>query len=163
MEPKLTWFELMICPFTFRLAVTPGYSLLFGYKDENSEQRHTTVLRYKEQKARIESILESLHWLVQVNGILSLPQNRAQDAFQAKSMNNPPSLHLRIAYSDQSSWASVYAMDQVPPQVQALLDQCDYLGRHEIEDANTEGTTYSAEEEPGAPTDWTAPHTNPQS
>ena len=59
-EPKLVWFEIMVCPFTFRLAVVPGYSLLFGYKEEGSDKRHTTMMRYQGNEQRIASILESL-------------------------------------------------------------------------------------------------------
>jgi len=144
--PKLIYFELMVCPFIFRLAVMPGQSLLFGYKAEDSEERHTTVMRYKENEQRITSVLESLHWLVQINEILSLPPNRPEDVFQSYAMNSPPSLHLRVAYSDDTSWASVYALDQMPPQVQALLEQCKYLGHHEIESAESEGTPHTDEE-----------------
>ena len=145
MEPKLIWFELMVCPFTFRLAVVQGHSLLFGYKEEGSDKRHTTMMRYQGNEQRIASILESLHWLVQINDILSLPPNRPRDVFRPRAMNSPPSLHLRISHSDESRWASVYSLDGVPPKVQALLEQCQYLGHHEVEGADSEGMTHTEE------------------
>ena len=129
-EPRLTWFELEVCVFQFRLAVAPDQTALYGVKSEDGKI-HSTDLPFKGNEQRIESLLESLHWLIHANGILDLPETMPREAFLVRPMA-VESVHIRIAYSDGRKWASMYLPAEVPAQVQALIEQAKYLGAQEL-------------------------------
>jgi len=59
-----------------------------------------------------EQTVENVDVLVKQSGVLSLPQSNPNEAF-AQAAINTPSVHLRIAYGDNTRWASVYNNDDV--------------------------------------------------
>jgi hypothetical protein len=131
-EPRLTWFELEVCPFQFRLAVATGQNALFGYQPEDGGRVRSLAISYRRNEEHVKSVLESLHWLIVANGILDTPQTAPDKAFDSQAMT-AKSVHVRIAYADDRKWASVYTDGEVPANVQALIDQARYLGVHEFE------------------------------
>jgi hypothetical protein len=131
-EPRLTWFELEVCPFQFRLAVATGQNALFGYQPEDGGRVRSFAMRYRQNEQSVKSLLESLHWLILANGILDTPQTVPEKAFDPPAMT-VRSVHVRIAYSDDRKWASVYTDVEAPANVQALIEQARYLGTQEFE------------------------------
>jgi len=131
-EPRLTWFELEVCPFQFRLAVATGQNALFGYQPDDGGKVRSYGLVYRHDQQRVKSLLESLHWLLVANGILDMPQTAPEKAFDPQTMTLE-SVHVRIAYSDGRKWASVYRDGEVPAKVLTLIDQARYLGVNEFE------------------------------
>jgi len=129
-ESRLVWFELEICVFQFRLAVVPGQTTLYGFKLEDGKIQ-SVQLPYQGNEQRTESLLESLHWLILANGILDLPEVMPRAAFRMRAMK-AESVHLRIAYADGRKWSSLYPPAEVPPQVQALIEQARYLAEQEL-------------------------------
>lgn len=132
-EPRLTWFELEVCLFQFRLAVVPGQGMLYGFKADDG-QIHSIELPYEGNEQRAQSLLESLHWLIRANGILDIPETMPRAAFRMRAMNQD-SVHIRVTYSDHRKWASMYLPDEVPAKVQALIEQARYLARQEFKHA----------------------------
>lgn len=133
MDSQLVLFELQICPAEYRFAVAPEQALVFGYKEGSSVRPRTAVVPYQGNEQRVQSVLESLHWLVTANNITSLPQCDPQRVFDPDYMNEP-SIHIHLAYSDGQIWESRYPLAEVPPNVQALVDQSKYLGQQEFKD-----------------------------
>jgi hypothetical protein len=131
-EPRLTWFELEVCPYQFRLAVATGQNALFGYQPEDGGKVRSYAIVYRRNQEQVKSLLESLHWLILANGILDTAQTAPHRAFDDQALV-AQSVHVRIAYSDGRQWASVYAEGEVPANVLALIDQARYLGKHEFE------------------------------
>jgi hypothetical protein len=131
-EPRLTWFELEVCPFQFRLAVATGQNALFGYQPEDGGRVRSFAMPYRRNEEQVKSLLESLHWLILANGILDTPQTVPEKAFDPPAMT-VRSVHVRIAYSDDRKWASVYTDVEAPANVQALIEQARYLGTQEFE------------------------------
>jgi hypothetical protein len=130
--PRLTWFELEICPFRFRLAIATGQNALFGYQPEDGGKVRSYAILYRRNQERVKSLLESLHWLIVANAILETAQTSPDKAFYLQAMTDK-SVHFRLAYSDGRKWASVYPEGEVPGNVQMLIDQARYLGVHEFE------------------------------
>lgn len=129
-EPRLTWFELEICIFQLRLAVVPGESMLYGFKTQDGKIDSVSV-PYAGNEQRLDSLLQSLHWLILANNILETPEIMPRAAFRMRAMN-ADSVHLRIAYSDGRKWASMYLPAEVPANVQAFLDQARFLAEQEF-------------------------------
>ena len=131
-QPRLTWFELEVCPFQFRLAVATGQNALFGYQPEDGSKVRSFAMLYRRNQEQLKSLLESLHWLIVANGILDTPQIAPEKAFDVPAMTDK-SVHVRVAYSDGRKWASVYSEGEVPANVLTLIDQARYLGVREFE------------------------------
>jgi hypothetical protein len=131
-SPKLTLFEMQVCPSELRLAITGGQPLVFGYKHEASAKPSSLSLMYAGNEALFAELLESLDWLVLANNILGTPQNQPEHAFEPEYMNSH-SLHLRLVYGDGQKYSTLHLMDALPPNVRALLDQVLYLGQTELE------------------------------
>ncbi len=142
MDSQLVLFELQICPSDYRFAVAPEQVLVFGYKEGSDVRPRTAALPYKGNEERFQSLLESLHWLVLANDIMSLPSRDPDKVFEAKYMNDS-SIHIQLAYSDGQRWKSRYPLSEVPPNVQALVDQSKYLGQQQLQDALPEPGTVS--------------------
>jgi hypothetical protein len=130
--PRLTWFELEVCPLQLRLAVATGQNALFGYQPEDGSKVRSYAMRYRRNEEHFKSLLESLHWLLVANAILDTPQTAPDKAFDVQAMS-VKSVHLRIAYSDGRKWASVYTEGEAPANVLTLIDQARYLGVREFE------------------------------
>jgi hypothetical protein len=133
MDSELVLFELQICPSDYRFAVAPEQVLVFGYREGSSVRPHTVFVPYQGNEQLVQSVLESLHWLVVANDIMSLPPRDPERVFDPDYMNEP-SIHIDLAYSDGQSWKSRYPLAEVPPNVQALVDQSKYLGQQEFKD-----------------------------
>jgi hypothetical protein len=130
--PRLTWFELEVCPFQFRLAVATGQNALFGYQPQDGGKVRSFAIRHRGNEEAIKSLLESLHWLLVANAIMESPQVAPEKAFDVQAMTGK-AVHVRVAYSDGRRWASVYAEGEVPGNVLTLIDQARYLGAREFE------------------------------
>lgn len=130
-EPRLVWFELEVCPFRFRLAAVEGQVVVYGFRGEDGQIR-SMQLPYQGSELRIRGLLDSLHWLVMANGIMEMPEANSDAAFVQRNMAMD-SVHIRVAYSDESVWTSAFPLAAVPPNVQALMDQVSYLAAQEFQ------------------------------
>jgi hypothetical protein len=131
-EPRIKHFELEVAPFQFRLAIRSGESVLLGYHPVEGEKLRTIISRYAGYERRCDNLLESLHWLIEANGILATPENTPDDAFSPQAMRSP-SLNVMIVYSDGRQWKSTYALTAVPQNVGAFVEQVKYLAVHELD------------------------------
>jgi hypothetical protein len=48
------------------------------------------------------------------------------------------SIHVRIAYANDERWASMYALNKMPPNVRALFEQSKRLGLETLGSVQTE-------------------------
>jgi hypothetical protein len=143
MDAELTMFELQVCPSELRLAVALGQTALFGYKPTPRARPRAVTLRYEGNEESFKSILESLRWLLIANNVIESPQHNASSAFDPKEMNEP-SLHLHVAFADGQKWGCVYPMEELPANLQSLVEQCKYLGHRDLE------TTVPVRDKPSA-------------
>lgn len=127
LENRLVWFELEVCPQRFRFAVMPGQPVLFGCEPDEGEEGKTILVPYEGNEELVDSVIESLDGLVRSNQIFSTPPNAPDRAFQEDSMKTA-SVHIRIAYESNQRWASMYALQDAPPNVLKLLEQSKQLG-----------------------------------
>ena len=124
---RLVWFELEVCPNRFRFAARPGHPVLFGCQPGPGQPPRTLLMRYQGNEASVDSLIESLAALVRSNRILSTPPHAPEQAFTDDSIE-APSVHIRIAYAGDRRWAAMYSMEDLPANVQKLIEQSRELG-----------------------------------
>jgi len=124
---RLVWFELQVCPHEFRFAVLPGQPVLFGYRPEGQHKGRTILLPYAGNEELADSLIASLESLVRANHIFDTPPNAPDRTFH-KDTTGAASLHIRIVCASGKRWASMYALNDVPPNVRTLLEQSKQLG-----------------------------------
>jgi hypothetical protein len=132
-KPRLTWFEVQVCPRQLRFAVVVDQPALFGYLPDGEDQVRNLFMPVPGNQDRLASLLESLDWLLQVNEIPESPQQAPEQAFK-QDMMRTESVHITIAYSDGTRWSSVYPLDAVPQNVRNLVEQAKYLGLRSTEE-----------------------------
>jgi hypothetical protein len=125
---RLVWFELQVAPFSYRFAIMPEQPILIGYEGENGEKGATMLIRYDHVPAVYDRTVEKISDLVQKSGVMKLLPNDSHIAFANASMDKP-SVHVRIAYSDERRWASYYEMDKIPKEVESLIQETKKLAK----------------------------------
>lgn len=125
---RLVWFELEIAPASYRFAIIPEQPILIGYENENGENGATMLIRYENVPDVYERTVEIVDALVKKSGILRLPPTNPSQAFADSSMNHP-SVHVRLAYADNTRWAGIYTTDAIPEPVSALLRDTKALAK----------------------------------
>lgn len=131
-EPRLKQFELELCPRQFRLAVLSGDSMLIGYKPEGADKPQIIMSRYQGNEQKIDSLLESLQWLLVANGLMETPVTAPNCVFNPMYMKEP-SVHLLVGYSDGREWGSMYFPDALPDNIRNLIDQVQYLAAQSVD------------------------------
>ncbi len=137
---RLVWFELQVAPFTYRFAIMPEQPILIGLEGENGEQGATMLIRYDHVPEVYEQTVERVDALVQEHGILSLPLKNPQLAFADEALDHA-SVHIRIAYADDRRWASVFEVDDLPPEIASLIRETKELARQTMETGSNETIT----------------------
>lgn len=132
MNARLTWFELQLCPFHFRLAILPGQRALIGFSPVEGSEDCTALMPYAGNEAAVDGLLAALDGAIRKNRIFETEQRTPEHAFAEAAMQTD-SLHFRAAYSDNRRWAAVYPWDELPANVQALLEECQQLGRQTLQ------------------------------
>lgn len=128
----LTWFELQLCPFHFRLAIIPGQPTLIGFSPDDGNDGDTALMPYEGNEATVDGLLASLDGAIRRNRIFETLPHAPEQAFATAAMQTD-SLHFRAAYADNRRWAAFYPLDDMPANVQALLDECRRLGRQTLQ------------------------------
>jgi hypothetical protein len=123
--PRLTWFELQVCPTTFRFAAVPGQPILIGFGGPEG----TALIRYDEAGETFLGLMDALDDIVRRHRVLDTEMQRPESAFEDEEAMAGPSLHFRFACGDEVSWASVFPLDAMPANVRATLQECEELGR----------------------------------
>ncbi len=125
---RLIWFEIQIAPFAYRFAILPEQPILIGLEGENGEKGLTMLIRYDHAPQVFDKTVEQVDALIKQCGILGLPLTNPGLAFADAQMKTP-GVHLRLAYADQTRWAGVYALDQLPAPVATFLKETKDLAR----------------------------------
>lgn len=128
MTYRLIWFEIQIAPFAYRFAILPEQPILIGLEGENGEKGVTMLIRYDHAPAVFDKTVEQVDALIMQCGLMELPLNNPDMAFADAQMKTP-GVHLRLTYADQTRWAGVYALDQLPAPVATLLQETKNLAR----------------------------------
>ena len=132
MNARLTWFELQLCPLQFRLAILPGQRALIGFSPVEGSEDCTALMPYAGNEAAVDGLLAALDGAIRKNRIFETEQRAPEHAFAEAAMQGA-SFHFRAAYSDNRRWAAVYPLDELPANVQALLEECQQLGRQTLQ------------------------------
>src|SRR5262245_42963219 len=127
----VTWFELQIAPFEFRLAVLPGQPILFGCTDTGGGQAGTWLLRVKDNPNAAKAFAIGLANVIRTHPVHTSEPNEPDKCFQPDALQTP-SLHLRLAWSDGRRWATFYPRGSIPAPIAELVEACRQLGLKEI-------------------------------
>lgn len=125
---RLLWFEIQVTPFTFRFAILPEQPILIGYEGENGEKGKTMLIRYEHVPDVYESTVERVDVLVKESGVLELAPYNAEYAFSDDWIGKS-AVHIRIAYADNTSWAGVFMLDELPKEINVLVQSLKELGK----------------------------------
>jgi hypothetical protein len=139
----VTWFELQIAPFAFRLAVLPGQPILFGCSDAAGGQAGTWLLRVKDNPNAAKAFAIGLANVIRTHPVHASEPNEPDKCFQPDALETP-SLHLRLAWADGRRWATFYPREAIPASIAELVEACRQLGLKEI--ASLGGRTLTLEE-----------------
>ena len=138
-EPHLKQFELEVCPQQFRLAVLAGDSMMLGFRPSGTEKPNITITRHQGNENKVESMLDSLHWLLVANNVLDTPLTAPNCVYNPMYMKDP-SVHLLLAYSDGRKWGSMYVLGELPENMRNLLDQVQYMAMQSLEPTSGEAS-----------------------
>ena len=119
---ELNWFELQISPHEFRFAVASGRDALIAFKRDKASNCETHLLPIKDNKSNIDLAFSSLHAFLQKHNVRGTSFHKPEKTMQAATLSIP-SLHLRFQYGNRG-WASFYLIEEIPPNIQALFDDC---------------------------------------
>jgi len=125
---QLVWFELQVTPAAFRFAFTPGQPVQIVYAAEEGRKAADRLISHEHASSLHARTLAQVQALVHKHEILYLPLTQADQAFVPDALK-VPGVHIRCAYSDDFSWASAYASDQLPPAMTSLLNDIRALAR----------------------------------
>lgn len=131
-DAQLTRFELQVCPFQFRLAIVAGQRASIDFAPHARGQGSAILMEYEGNELAIDRLLESIDVEMRKNRLFET-QPRAFDEAFAEVFMQTASFHLKAEYSDNCRWAAVYPLDEMPVNVRALLDECQFLGRQTLE------------------------------
>jgi hypothetical protein len=134
---RLVWFELQIAPASYRFAIMPEQPMLIGYEGENGEKGATMLIRYEHVPDVFERTVERVDALVRKSGIMGLPPSDPNRAFDDESMVDQ-SVHVRVAYADNTRWASVYGADEIPQAVAVLIHESKALAKQIMQEQTNE-------------------------
>lgn len=124
--PRLTWFELQVCPSAFRFAALPGQAILIGFDGPEG----TSLVPYaKGARETYLRIMDALNDVVDRHRVLETEMRDPDGAFEDGEAMGGPSLHFRFARGEETAWASVFPLDEMPGNVRALLEECQALAR----------------------------------
>jgi hypothetical protein len=115
--------EVELAPHRFRFAIMRDRPFLFGYVPEGAEERETFYGPLKDQ----ERWLRAADLLLTSDRVLETPVHLPNQAFTDKTVQ-VPSLHIRVVYDYNRGWQSWYRPEQIPPNLQSLLEDCEALG-----------------------------------
>ena len=125
---RLVWFELQIAPASYRFAIMPEQPILIGYEGEDGEKGATMLIRYEHVPDVYERTVEQVDSLVKRSGLLNLPPENPAQAFADPGMSHP-SVHIRLAYADNTRWAGFYTTDAIPEPVSILIRDTKALAK----------------------------------
>ena len=120
---ELASFTLYQAPATLRLVAEKGGRFIFAHHPAGAPRPRQLEMALPPE----ERLREQLDLLVRSDRILELEPHESERAFQENEVESP-SLHLRVEYMDRAPWISWYAPDDVPGNVQSLVDDCLALG-----------------------------------
>jgi hypothetical protein len=113
---------LQISPHEFRFAAASGRDALIAFKRDKTSNCETHLLAVKDNKSNIDLAFSSLHAFLQKHNVRGTLLHKPEKAMQAATLS-VPSLHLRFQYGNRG-WASFYLVEEIPPNIQALFDDC---------------------------------------
>jgi biopolymer transport protein ExbD len=125
---RLVWFELQVAPLSYRFAIIPEQPILIGFEGEDGEKGATMLIRYEHVPNVYERTVERVDNLVKKSGILTLRPTKPDQAFADFAMDSP-SVHIRLAYADDTRWASVYDLNNIPEEVTRLIKDTKLLAK----------------------------------
>ena len=134
---RLVWFELQIAPASYRFAIMPEQPILIGYEGENGEKGATMLIRYENAPDVFERSVERVDALVRKSGIMGLSPSSPNLAFDDTAMIDQ-SVHIRIAYADNTRWAAVYGADEIPQAVAVLVHDSKALAKQIMQEQTSE-------------------------
>lgn len=134
---RLVWFELQIAPASYRFAIMPEQPILIGYEGENGTKGATMLIRYEHVPNVYERTVERVDALVRKSGIMGLPPSHPNRAFDDTAMVDQ-SVHVRIAYADNTRWAAVYGADEIPQAVAVLIHDSKALAKQIMQEQTSE-------------------------
>ena len=134
---RLVLFELEIAPDSYRFAIMPAQPILIAYEGENGEKGTMMLIRYEHVPDVFDRTVEKVDGLVKKSGILRLPHSNSDKAFDDATMTSP-SIHIRIAYADNSRWAGFYSIDAAPKAVNNLIQDTKVLAKQLMREQSNE-------------------------
>jgi hypothetical protein len=134
---RLVWFELQIAPAFYRFAIIPEQPILIGCEGENGEKGATMLIRYEHVPDVYERTVERVDTLVRKSGVMGLRPSRPNRAFDDAAMTDR-SIHVRIAYADNTRWAAVYDADEIPQAVAVLVQESRALAKQIMQEQTSE-------------------------
>lgn len=146
---RLVWFELQIAPSSYRFAIIPEQPILIG--GDYDKKGATMLIRYEHVPEVYERTVERLDIIVRKSGILNLQLSNPDQSFEDSAMENP-SIHIRIAYADNTRWVSTYDLNNIPEAVSILIQDTKSLAKEIMQEQSKQkidGDTASKYVEPG--------------
>lgn len=134
---RLVWFELQIAPSSYRFAIIPEQPILIGFEGESGEKGATMLIRYEHVPDLYEKIVEKVDNLVKKNRILSITPVNSVNSF-SDNLIEKPSVHIRLAYADNTLWASFYELSNVPNEIDALIQDTKSLAKQIMKEQTQE-------------------------
>lgn len=134
---RLVWFELQITPDTYRFAILPEQPILIGLEDGAGDKGATMLIRYEHVPEVYEKIVEKVDSILRKHKVLSLAPQDPERAFKDEYMEKPR-IHIRVSYADNTQWASVYYLDKMPTEIEALIQDTKALARQVLQEQSKE-------------------------
>lgn len=134
---RLVWFELEIAPASYRFAIMPEQPILISREGENGENGALMLIRYEHVPDVYDRTVEKVDALVRKSGVLNLPHSSPNRAFDDTAMTDQ-SVHIRIAYADNTQWASVYRAGEIPQAVAVLIQDSKALAKQIMQEQTSE-------------------------
>jgi hypothetical protein len=134
---RLVWFELQVAPSSYRFAIMPEQPILIMFEGENGQEGAVMLIRYDHAPEAYEQTVERVDSIVKRSGVLNLRPLNPDQAFEDAAMESP-SVHIRLAYADNTRWAGVYDMDNVPEAVSGLIHDTKSLAGQIMQEQSKE-------------------------
>ena len=120
---NLKTFEMEIAPHRFRFAIMRDKPFLFGYVPEGADKPETFYGTLADQ----DRWLRATDLLLSSDRVLETPVHLPDKAFTDQTVK-VPSLHIRVIYDYNKGWQSWYRLEEIPPHLQSLVEDCKAMG-----------------------------------
>lgn len=125
---EITNFTLHIAPDKFRLGADKGGVFVYAFVPKGKKKMKIYKSGLKDPAVWKENYALDFGMMFHSNRIPSSEQKNRKIAFMPNEMKMP-SVHISVVIDGKHEWMACYAMDEVPPNVQSLIEDCKMLGK----------------------------------